>query len=233
MGGELGCDVHVLQDAHFLLKEAHLMLGLDHISNNIQNDMDDHLQHFSSKWLGQFKVLRNLLGSHDLLQRLQATCIIGTQYDNPGFRAVFSTRVRNIAKWRWGTICLALPEVLAKLPVLKLVWKADKFLSKKTREQGSAENDTAISSKDIEEVTAILQSELFLSYSQMLLQLHLFANYISTWASGCHCHGWLHECEDKVLACTNSEHSENLVVQLSAVQTLTDMHDGLSQPIQL
>ena len=56
----------------------------------------------------------------------------------------------------------------------------------------SAEEDIEINAKDAVEVNVILQSQFCLAYSHMLLHLHNLGNFISTWASGCHCHGWLH-----------------------------------------
>ena len=105
--------------------------------------------------------------------------------------AQFQSKVRAIAKWRWGTICLALPEVLAKLPALRLVWDHQKFMAGK--DKVAAEGEVEMKVKDAAQVTNILKSQFFVSYSHMLLQLHLFGNFISTWASGCHCHGWLRD----------------------------------------
>ena len=104
--------------------------GLDHISNNVQADLDNHLQGWS-EWLTGFRVIANLLSHRHLLKRLVARCVLGGPYAVLG--KCFETAVPSISKWRWGTIVKALPPILALHKPLSIVWNASKFFGGQRR----------------------------------------------------------------------------------------------------
>ena len=65
--------------SQWVFPNAFLSAGLDHISNNLQADLDSHLQGWEA-WLPGFKALAHLLNHKHLLKRLVARCIMGTAY---------------------------------------------------------------------------------------------------------------------------------------------------------
>ena len=183
--------------APHLFPRALVVPGLDHIAHNLQEDLDKHLRSWSS-WLPGFKGLCLLLSKKHLLKRLIATCIEGTPLSS--LKGIFESTVPSIAKWRWGTICKTLPAVLSVFKPLKLVWNAEKF-QKQNRSGGDPLEDSADQAEQEEDedmkvlkvgdITSALRSDFWLAYAHMLLSLHEIGNRISSWASGCPCHGWL------------------------------------------
>ena len=185
---DAGLDPGVLHDMPtHAFTNAFLCSGLDHISNNLQSDMDARLQNWNT-WLRGFKALAHLLSHRYLLKRLVARCVSGGPY--AALARCFETAVPSIAKWRWGTIVKALPPILALFRPLRIVWDASKYLGRavgqaQAQEEGpGAEDRQAEDELDADVVTETLKSPFWLPYAHMLLQLHKVANLISAWGSG-------------------------------------------------
>lgn len=169
-------------DGDFFMPNAFLSSGLDHISNNMQWDMDIRLRQWES-WLRRFRAIAKLLGSRYLMQRLVARCVANTCF--APLEPVFAKAVPPIAGWRWGTICKVLPAVLEKRQALQAVWDPKKFL------QGEALGGSEDDRLEVPTVTETIRSKQWWAYSGMLLKLHELANSLSSWGSGCYCHDWL------------------------------------------
>ena len=197
----LQADQQVISDNH-VFPRALICPGLDHISNNLQADLDKHLSNWP-EWLLGFKGLSLLLSKRHLLKRLVATCIEGTPYST--FKHMFEVTVPSTAKWRWGTICKTLPKVLSLYRPLKLVWSAVKFLAGEEQVlleedavdqgRGGAGRDDAhdedMATLRTQDITKALQNPFWLAYAHMILAVHDVGNRISSWGSGCACHEWL------------------------------------------
>ena len=167
------------QDEWFL-PNAMLSSGLDHVSHNLQQELDQKLQKFQP-WLKGFKAIVHLLSSKYLRQRFVGRCLLGSQYAS--YAHLFDKGVPSVAKWRWGTICTVLPLVLSLLGPLRLSWSSEKF--------GSELSDSDKQTFDLGEVGEAVRDPWWQAYGQMLLELHVLANYISAWGAGCSCHEWL------------------------------------------
>ncbi|CAE7374325.1 unnamed protein product [Symbiodinium sp. CCMP2592] len=173
---DAGLDPGILEDTptHAFMN-AFLCAGLDHISNNLQSDMDAKLRNWST-WLRGFKALAHLLSHRYLLKRLVARCISGGPF--AALARCFETAVPSVAKWRWGTIVKALPPILALVRPLRIVWDASKYRGRASleaqaaEEEPGAENREAQDELDADVVTETLKSPLWLPYAHMLLQLH-------------------------------------------------------------
>ena len=162
--------------------------GLDHVSNNLQSDLDEHLQGWAA-WLPPFKAVAHLLSHKYLLKRLVARCVAGTQV--AALASSFETCVQSVAKWRWGTIVKALPTILDLLRPLSLVWDADKFMAKSQGpEHAQQDQDLENEALDVGRISEAVKSAQWKVYGQMILRLHQIANFISSWGSGCPCHHW-------------------------------------------
>ena len=181
------------QKTSWVFPNSLLSAGLDHISNNLQADLDEHLQGWQT-WLPGFKALAHLLSHKYLMKRLVARCVAGTAY--AAVARCFETAVQSVAKWRWGTIVKTLPAILDLLRPLSLVWNPDKFLGRTQEVDAEAAHDGDESGVkgeplDVESVTAAVRSDDWKVYGQMLLRLHEIGNFMSSWGSGCPCHEWL------------------------------------------
>lgn len=175
----------LVQRTTHLFPRAFVSTGLDHISNNLQNDLDQKLSGWSG-WLPKFKALSNLLSKRHHLKRLVARCIMDTPFSP--LKRMFETTVEPCAKWRWGTICKTLPAILALHRPLGMIWSKAKFEVGRN-DQDEERNDDAV--LDLDLVTAAVTSPSWFAYGQMILHLHEIANSISGWGSGCACHEWL------------------------------------------
>ena len=176
-----------------LFPRAFLSTGLDHVSNNLQNDLDKQLPGWDD-WLAKFKALSNLLSKRHLLQRLVGRCMLNTPFEP--LKRMFETVVPSCAKWRWGTIVKSLPEVLRLHRPLSIVWNKAKFLGNSSEEQNLENANAGDDTLDLDVVTAAVQSPFWLAYGHMILQLHEVANHVSAWGSGCKCHEWLRKSKD-------------------------------------
>lgn len=172
------------QSDRHLFPNSFVSTGLDHISNNLQSDLDEHLSGWKT-WLPKFKALTNLCSKRHHLNRLIARCIRDTPF--APLTRMFETAVPPCAKWRWGTICKSLPAILERHRPLSMIWNKAKFLGG-TELDGDDDDDNRL---DVDHVTEALQSPSWLAYGQMILHLHEIANFISGWGSGCKCHEWL------------------------------------------
>ena len=89
--------------------------------------------------------------------------------------------------------------MLALYKPLKLIWSARKFQQDEGPVQVEEEaggdpaggQDGDMKSLKVADITFALGSPYWLAYSHMLLNLHEVANRVSSWGSGCPCHGWL------------------------------------------
>lgn len=169
-----------------LFPRSLLAAGLDHISNNLLSDMDQHLQCWDG-WLPGFKALAHLLSHKHLLSRLVGRCILGTPHQ--ALARMFETCIEPIAKWRWGTIVKTLPSVLRLERGLRIVWDEQKFLARGETMQSQGQDD----SFDCSLITKTIQDNSWWAMSHMLLHLHSIGNLASAWGSSCHCHEWITE----------------------------------------
>ena len=167
------------------LPNAFLCPGLDHISNNMQSDLDAHLQGFAT-WLAGFKTLMNLLCRKHLLKRLVARCISGGPF--AVLARCFETVVASVAKWRWGTIVKALPQVIDLHRPLSIVWDSRKFAGNPGQDGDGDRRGAEEGELNTDELTKTLKDPTWLPYARMLLKLRRVANFISAWGSGCACH---------------------------------------------
>ena len=94
----------------------------------------------------------------------------------------------SVAKWRWGTIVPALPEIIAKQRALSIVWNEQKFMEGGRKDGQHSQQDDQL---DCKTIAATLKDPLWWVYAKMLLALHETGNFISAWGSGCCCHEWL------------------------------------------
>ena len=179
--------------------------GLDHVSNNLQSDLDEHLQGWAA-WLPSFKAVAHLLSHKYLLKRLVARCVAGTQVAS--LASCFDTCVTSVAKWRWGTIVKALPTILDLLRPLSLVWDADKFMAKSQGpEHARQDQDLENEALDVGRISEAVKSARWKVYGQMILRLHQIANFISSWGSGCPCHHWPSKSNKYMQALDDALHS--------------------------
>ena len=186
-----------------LFPRALVCPGLDHVSNNMQADLDKHLPNWT-EWLPGFTALSMLLSKRHLLKRLVATCIENTAYSL--FKQMFETALPSTAKWRWGRICKTLPRLLQLYRPLRIIWSPGKFQGSDPEVPVNADGDGnaeahgdhvgATTGGDSEtlrigDITKALQSPFWHVYAHMILAVHDVGNRISAWGSGCACHEWL------------------------------------------
>ena len=179
-----------------LFPRALVCPGLDHVSNNMQADLDKHLPNWT-EWLPGFTGLSMLLSKRHLLKRLVATCIENTPYSS--FKQMFESTLPSTAKWRWGTICKTLPRLLQLYRPLRIVWSASKFQGSDPQVPVNAEGDSNAEASAggnsetlrIGDITKALQSPFWFAYAHMILAVRDVGNRISAWGSGCACHEWL------------------------------------------
>lgn len=190
--------VHV--PSHRIFPSALLSAGLDHIANNMQSDMDQHLQCWDT-WLPGFKALCYLLSHKHLLVRLVARCVKGTPH--AALSRLFETCIEPVAKWRWGTIVKTLPHILRLERALRIVWDQKKF--------GGDSHDDAF---DCDIITKTVEDHAWWATAGMLLQLQSIGNLASGWGSRCPCHEWITDGKSEL-----SSPSINVVMTKALVNT--------------
>ena len=158
--------------ADHMFARSLMVAGLDHISDNLQSELDNHLPSFKG-WLPGFKALAHLLSHKHLLNRVIGCCILGGPFQDT-LAPIFETAVVSVAKWRWGTIVLALPEIIAKQRALSVVWNEQKFMEGGRKDGQDSQQDDQL---DCKTITATLKDPLWWVYAKMLLALHETGNF--------------------------------------------------------
>ena len=199
-----------------LFESSVISAGLDHVANNLQDAMDRQLQGWED-WLPGFKAVTHILSHRWLLQRLVATCVIGTGHAS--LARCFETCVQTVAQWRWGTICKTLPDVLRLERALRIVWNQEKFL------MGGDQNDARLQSDSFNAslITSTIHSHQWWRYAEMILHLHEVGNFPSAWGSGCACHEWLGNSGKP----GNVERAQFLTAARESLGLLGTLHDGV------
>lgn len=181
------------------LRHALLMPGALHVIDNMEHSMDKHLQNWD--WFIEgLSALTNLLGNKHTRERFLAMCIRSV----PEFKhhePLFRTNTTTTVKWRWGSVCQVLGDILRLRGGLVEAWSPQRYMQgfKVTAQAAVGEGQQQPGDNDpldLELLTRTVQSARWWTYAFMLQVLHGIAKGLRQWMEGCYCHGWLHPRDD-------------------------------------
>jgi hypothetical protein len=156
-----------------------LVAGLNHITANAEQQVDDHMPDWK-EFLLDLKALGQWAGCQDRLNRFVETCVDGTNYDR--YKQMFQKKLPEIAEWRWGTVHQVLEAVQRILPPLRMAWDPAKYNDRSegreapdtgqvvpAEQQGNGAGDRYRQLDNCAVLTRIIRSNFFSAFVDMAL----------------------------------------------------------------
>ena len=193
---------------HRLMPFCLTVPGLQHITNNLCNDVHCNLQHFGDFWK-ELKNLEALLRVDERRARYVFTCLRGSPlaYKEP----MFNSFTYSLYESRWRAVLDFLGAVEPMLPVLAATFDAQRYRCQgdgagvgreaQREAQERQEGREGLIAFDPSALSATLRSGLFFHYAKMCLMLESIPPQLAAWGETCVCHEPLARCLSEHLRC--------------------------------
>ena len=171
------------------LPNAIAIPGVLHICHNAEHDASSHMSQWEWFWQ-RLKTLQVFLAHRGRREAFVESCLLNGPCAS---RAVdFKNSVGSLYESRWSEVGKCCAKIVPLLPILRMAWDAKKYRQRLTATTASE------ASFNPDDVTRIVNDNLFFAYMNMVVLLDSAFASLGSWAEGCPCH------EDLLLGETNS-----------------------------
>ena len=167
------------------LPDAIVIPGALHICSNLCKDVSAKLGHWEC-FLTQLGQVEALLCNRDRRERFLSTCVPAGSQD----RALFQHFSGSLYEKRWGAVISFLRKLFPLLDALQKYWNHEAFLEGYRQEDRNHDNPEEGPGFGFlaSDLTAVLCSNQFHVYLEMVMALFNVVENLSSWFEGCACH---------------------------------------------